>query len=428
MGRTPGSRRPDITREPDAEFWREDLRMGQYDDVRSARVDPAAFRKRLAQRITGAAAMKVVASELGVRKPVSHKDLLDALAEEATLATHLLLVAEFAQFKRDAPIADVVDLALPEAVRAGIRSEAGRYDRLAALLHLYLDDRDWLRYVFGLNEWHRKGSVPMVLAGQSGAPFRPFAEFVRDPAEVEHAVWEARKRHPARRLTFEQVIPRDDGRFLLVARHEVRRDHLRRPDDGRLEHGYREDLLFLHFAVDGTAVDLVGEPTALVAAVADEVARACFRSRDCRYVPDRQRATDEAIQAFLRAATDPEDPRRVALVEVMVTSSPLPGHSRLLLTGEEPAAVIADVLHIEGTYGSLFEDLDAVEWVKVLHAGNRWRLTFPRPGDARLVQYMDGGVDKRKCRQFEAYLNEHFGLVARPSDKAAPGLPAGATA
>ncbi len=398
----------------DENYWRQDLRLGQYDDVRALLDDDPERLTEVRSAFTGKRVLRILTEALGVPDRGPIKSLQERVSAHAVDAVHFLLVARFAPYKMSAAVSDIAEATLDASALDACRLDEERYDRLALLLHLYLHDPQTLVRVRGLNAWHRKGAAPMVLAERPGAAAEPLAGFLTE-ARVTGALNGASLGPGADGLVFEMVVPRRGGGHLLFLRRNLRPTYNWSRDGRRIHHGHEEELIILHFHDGGHRVRISSTSSDLPRRIADRLATVYF-GQECHYVDDRPAVERSQVENLLAAITDPED-GRLPIVELLVENCPLAGRKRLMLSEDDKGDIIEAIDDFEARVGPLLDNIDDIARLKVRFNGNRISLFFPKKNGVRVVEYGDGRLDNNKCEAFVAFMLDEFGIEVRSTEK-----------
>ncbi|MBI2895547.1 MAG: hypothetical protein HYY06_18465 [Deltaproteobacteria bacterium] len=403
---------------PDRDFWERDLLRHTYRARLAIEDDADALLEEIRKSFRSRPAVELIASLAGVDTGGNVGDIQEGLARHPLVVIHFLLVDDFAQYKTSAAVADIAEAYLPNSELAACRRRNDEYDRQLLLMHLYLRKPEALRYVQGLNDWHRKGAAPMVLKEKVRDGATKLEDFLVRK-NIDPALADLRKKHPAHpRLHYVMTVPRKDDGQLVFLRRNLHPDYVWNDDGTDVHHGQKSEWIILHFKDGGRALKVCSVTSEVPRLVADRIATAFFGS-DVHYVDDLQAASDAAIENFLAAITDPGD-GRLPILEIVAANSPLRGGHKVTITNESDRNIIDGIDHFEEAVGDLFDDLDNLARIKVAFVSgkrkNRISLFFPKKNGTRVVQYDDGRLDKNRCAEFERFMQDEFSIKVRSTE------------
>ena len=407
-----------ITDLPDRDFWERDLLRPTFRKRIALEADPDQLLAEVQRCFKSRTVVELIASLVGIAPVGKVSDIQEALVHFPRALIHLLLVDDFAQYKMTAAVADIAETFLAPTVLAACRRRNDEYDRQLLLLHLFLGKPEALCYVQGLNEWHRKGSAPMVLAKPVQQPGRALDAFLVGQNIVPQ-LEEFRRRHPGHhQLHYVMTVPRGTDGHIIFLRRNLRPDHVWNEEMTDVHHGQKSEWIILFFRDGGRALKVSSMTSEVPRLVADRISSAYF-GQDVHYVDDHQAASDAVIENFLAAITDPDDDR-LPILEVVVNNSPLRGGHKVTITNESDRNIIDGIDHFEEMVGDLLSDLDNLARIKVAFGKgkrkNRISLFFPKKNGVRVVQYNDGRLDNNRCAEFERFMQDEFGITVRSTE------------
>lgn len=403
---------------PDRDFWERDLLRPTYRKRIALEADPDQLLSEVRRSFKSRPAVELMASLVGVTPDGKVSDIQEALVSFPRALIHLLLVDDFAQYKMTAAVADIAEAYLAPAELAACRRRNDDFDRQLLLLRLYLKWPEALRYVQGLNDWHRKGSAPMVLAQKVRQPAATIDAFLVGQNLVP-VIEDFRRKHPGHhRLHYVMTVPRGADGQIVFLRRNMRPDHVWNEEGTDVHHGQKSEWIILFFSDGGRALKVSSMTSEVPRQVADRIASAYFGA-SVHYVDDHQAATEAVIENFLAAITDPDDDR-LPILEVVANNSPLRGGHKVTITNESDRNIIDGIDHFEEAVGDLLDDLDNLARIKVAFGTgkkkNRISLFFPKKNGVRVVQYDDGRLDNNRCTEFERFMQAEFGITVRSTE------------
>ena len=407
-----------LARPPDRDFWERDLLRHTYRARMALEDDAHALLGEIRHTFRSRPAVELFASLVGVDTSGTVEEIQESLVDHARAAIHFLLVNDFAQYKMSAAVADIAEAYLPKAELAACRRRNDVYDRQLLLMRLYLRKPEALRFVQGLNEWHRKGAAPMVLKEKVKDGTTQLEHFLVRKT-IDPVLADFHKKHPGHpRLHYVMTVPRKDDGQLVFLRRNLRPDYVWTDDGTDVHHGQKSEWIILHFRDGGRALKVCSVTSEGPRQVADRIASAFFAA-DVHYVDDHQAASEAVIENFLAAITDADD-ARLPILEIVAANSPLRGGHKVLITNESDRNIIDGIDHFEEAVGDLFGDLDNLARIKVAYCTgkrkNRISLFFPKKNGMRVVQYDDGRLDKNRCAEFERFMQKEFDITVRSTE------------
>jgi hypothetical protein len=406
-----------LARPPDRDFWERDLLRNTYRARVALEDDADALLAEIRGSFRSRPAVELFASLVGVDTSGTVEEIQEGLVDHPRAAVHFLLVDDFAQYKMSAAVADIAEAYLPKSELVACRRRNDEYDRQLLLMRLYLRKPEALRFVQGLNEWHRKGAAPMVLqekVRENGTTLEAF--LVRKT--IDPVLADFQRKHPGHPLHYVMTVPRKDDGQLVFLRRNLRPDYVWTDDGTDVHHGQKSEWIILHFRDGGRALKVCSMTSEVPRLVADRIASAFFGA-DVHYVDDHQAASEAVIENFLAAITDAGD-GRFPILEVAAANSPLRGGHKVVITNESDRNIIDGIDHFEEAVGELLGDIDNLARIKVAYCTgkrkNRISLFFPKKNGMRVVQYDDSRLNKNRCAEFERFMQDEFGITVRSTE------------
>jgi len=403
---------------PDRDFWERDLLRPSYRKRIALEGDPDLLLAEVQRCFRSRPMVELIASLVGVAPNGNVSEIQETLVSYPRALIHLLLVDDFAQYKMTAAVADIAEAFLTPAELAASRRRNDEYDRQLLLVRLYLKWPEALRYVQGLNDWHRKGSAPMVLAQKVQQPAATIDAFLVSQ-NIVPVLEDFRKKHPGHhRLHYVMTVPRGSDGQIVFLRRNLGPDHVWNDEGTDVHHGQKSEWIILFFKDGGCALKVSSMTSEVPRQVADRIASAYYGAT-VHYVDDHQAATEAVIENFLAAITDPDDDR-MPILEVVANNSPLRGGHKVTITNENDRNIIDGIDHFEEVVGDLLGDLDNLARIKVAFGKNKRKnrisLFFPKKNGVRVVQYDDGRLDNNRCAEFERFMQDEFGITVRSTE------------
>lgn len=406
-----------LTDLPLRDFWERDLLRPTFRKRLALEHDRAGLLKAIRCRFRSRPAVEFIAKCVGLDPDGRVADIQEALVDHPRAVIHFLLVDDFAQYKMSAAVADIAEAYLSKSDLAACRKRNDEYDRQLLLMRLYVKKPEALRFVQGLNDWHRKGAAPMVLKEKTRKPAIALEQFLVR-RNIEAVLVDFQKKNPAHpRLHYVMTVPRRRDGLLVFLRRNLRPDHVWNEDGTDVHHGQKSEWIILHFRDEGRALKVCSVTSEVPRQIADRIASGFF-GRKVHYVDDHQEAPEAVIENFLAAITDPEDDR-LPILEIIVENSPLEGGHKVMITNEKDRNIIDGIDHFEEAIGEILDDLDNLARIKVAFGDkkkNRISLFFAKKNGVRVVQYDDSRLDNNRCAAFEHFMKEEFGIVVRSTE------------
>ena len=392
----------------DPDFWRRDLRLGRYDEIRARLDDPSYRMRQVAAWFRTRRVLRYIADRIDIPSVAAVSDLQRALADCGDDLLPYLLVGAFAANKSEAAVLDAAAVALPLAVVEACKDGNGRSDRLLLLLHLVDVAPEALAHVRGLHAWHRHGAANLVLSRRPARREGRFIEFVVGAA-MENAIASVTCPAGVPPVHFEMAMPRGDDGVLVFLRRNLRRGHTWSNDGKCITHGHDEESIVLHFLDDVRRVRVSAQTADLPRQLADAIATAWF-GQTCTFVEDLA-PTEPACLRRLVAALVSRRVRDLRLVELAVRNAPLQGAPDLIVRTRDEGADIADaVAHFERTMGPLFERLHDILLLRVVFEDRRVDLDLEAINGRSAVRFSDGRLDRHAAARFRACVEREFGI------------------
>ena len=387
-------------------FWTQDLRMPKsvVQNAMALLHDSEARLEAVGQVLQDKRSLRTACKNLDVGDEGTIAELQVRVCGERRRAVAYVLIARFAHRKLQAAIDDVAEGNLDADTLASLRLDNGQLHRLSTLITLYEQFASTLLEVRVLDAWHRKGAASLVIADKVLLPRKPIADFL-NPMRVAPIL---AADFPGVRA---EVHLRRGGEYLLFLRRNLRPTWHWDLDGNRVQHGFEEELIALHFLQGGRIVRVSATDGDLPRKVAERLASEFF-AQPVHYQEDHQATAEASIQAFITALLDPED-TRLTVVEAVFDNGPLPNSPRVIVT-DFTTGDIAPALHFLETHvGAVFENLDDVRKLKVSWEGHRIALCFPLVAGLRVVHFWDSRIDNNRAASFARFMREEFGLEIR---------------
>lgn len=391
------------------EFWSDGLRTADYlkclalldnDADRLAEVRKVLTRKQTAD---------VVCKALNIDAGGALAEVQERVAQHPVVV-FLLLAARFSARKRRAAIEDVVRGVLSEEAQRECCFETqdggiGEPDRLAALMRLYMNDPQNLRFVWALHLWHSSSAASLVLDDQvlGALPRQSLDRFVLCDPKFLQALTDVKAR-------FEGMFPRGNGQWLIFVSRDYREGCMRVGD--RVLHGHFEELVVLDFQEGGRAVRISSKSKPPPVDIADSIASAFF-DRECSYSPDLATSPDPSVKAFMARVLDPDD-HTLPLVDIDIGHVPgLAGEPGMALYGANDRRMEEAVEALEPKLGDLTRNPERIRRFRIRYDDTAISLYVRRIDGEQVVQFADGRTNNHKAERFQAEMAETYGIAVR---------------
>lgn len=390
------------------QHWTQVLRLPEADVAYAFDlIDDAKAEERLdavRQRLRDKRVLQHVCRFLHIDGEGTVAELQERVAEKPHDAAYLLLIARFGHRKLQAAIDDVVYESFYGDDLDVLRGSNGVIDRTRALISLLYTHPARLTRVRVLDTWHRMARSSLVISDKILLPKETMAGFFTRARVKEFLA----KGFPD--VHFDVVMPRDDGQMVFLHRN-LRPSWQRDAAGTRIQHGYEEEFIALHFLQGGRLVHLSATTGKLAHKVAESLATAFF-GEPIRYVEDLRATSEAAIQRLVTTLLDSHD-ERLSLVESVFDNSSLPGSPRIVITDFTRGDIAPAVHALQMRVGPLFDDLDHIPKLKVAWRNHRIPLCFPVIGGIRVVQFWDSRIDNNTATRFATFMVEEFGIEVR---------------
>ncbi|MCB9700229.1 MAG: hypothetical protein H6738_25810 [Alphaproteobacteria bacterium] len=391
------------------EFWLQGLRTSDYSKCMALLENKQELHKEVVRILSRRQVALVVCRALNIDAGGTLKEVQDRVTEHPVVI-YLLMAARFAARKRRAAIADVVFGVLTEDARRECCYETesgdiGEPDRVAALIRLYMDDPQNLRFVRALHLWHSSSAASLVLDDHPMGllPSLSFESFVlRDPAfhRALHGV----------SVRFEGMFPRGNGQWLIFVSHLYKEGTL--VVDGVVTHGHHEELVVLDFQEGGRAVRISSKSKPPPVTIANAIAKAYF-GRDCRYGPDLATSAPPSVQAFMAQVLNPDD-HDLPLEYIEISDVPgLAGEPSMCLSRSSSRRMEEAVQGMESKIGDLTVRPERIARFDIRYDNARIGLYVRRKDGEHVVQFADGRTNNHRAERFQREMLETYGIAVR---------------
>jgi hypothetical protein len=327
--------------------------------------------------------------------------------------TPFYLVDQFAYRKSKFAVADLATKVLTPEQLDACRVKDDEYDVKALLYALYDNDPDNLRMVFHLDKIHKSGFARMTLDKPPRQPDQTFEEFLTtDRAREMLANFDAAKRD--RRHSELKNIIRHDHHHLVFIRRPERSQYILRDD--HIQHGHRAEWIILDFAGNCRRVNISSISPDVPLEIANALATAYY-GRDVEYDNEREVTYRQQIVRFLDQLKA-GNCQGLALCGMSLTNSPL--HTcDLRLSHEDEDVVCRAVAAIERDHGSVTQDVDRVEGIKVEYYDKRIEIRFEalEADEEFIVRYFDSRLNALARKRFEDFMRETHGIPILSTEK-----------
>jgi len=381
---------------PDRDLWLGDLREESFDEVLA--MDEGSLAEALA------------AYGRDLPGPGALDELLGPRPRTPEWLRHLLLVARFLEQKKTVALEIVAREHLSEDVLEGLRTPAGRLNRLITAILLYVQAPEHLLALLLWDRWHSRRRVSWRLDGRHRHLPDLEPESWREVAEAVTA--ELSGATTFHEVQLRAVLRREETGELLFGLREPAHRAAVEADDGALVSGRTSGWLLVALRDDGARLDVCDHDPARGVAFATRLLRATRGGEVC-FVPAQDALDETRMEAILSAACDPADDR----LPLLALSARVPGRTdRVVLTVTGPGQSRA-----ERTLADVRRSIPlGMDWrdVITLKVGfeGRYRFTMEageHEGDLALW-YSDRERNKDVARRFEDHLRWHFGVSVVP--------------
>ncbi len=210
------------------------------------------------------------------------------------------------------------------------------------------------------------------------------------------------------------VVSRD-GRHLVFIRRAESPDLLLH--NGAIVHGYRPEWIILDFADGAKRVDISSVSVSVPLEIANRLASGYF-GFNCEYENDAQVTHAKQLERLLKELANGNS-KDAVLVEIVVSNSPLDGSAKLKIISPDTSSIGDSISHFEKAVGSILNDVDNVDSIKVLFRKKRVSLIFDgqeNPGEY-VVRYSDHRLNAIERRPFEDFMEQEHGVTIFSTEK-----------
>jgi hypothetical protein len=258
----------------------------------------------------------------------------------------------------------------------------------------------------------------MVLTEPPRRRPQEFAAYVTGPATAGVLANYDRHDPESRVSEFRGVLADSEATQLFIRRPE-RRDLIIRGTT--ILHGFAPEWIILEFHDAATRVNIASKSVVPSLEIANALASAYY-GVPCDYDNDRAPTHAQQIRRLLDALVN-DTAAGLRLVEVAVTHSPLPAAPKMVLSSSNALSVGEAVRQFEAAFGSLRDNLDRLDSVKVVFHNKRVTLNFDQseyavPGDsAYVVRYTDHRLGAKERKPFEQIMRINHGITIVSTEK-----------
>jgi len=364
---------------------------------------------RLPQRPRVLAAQHLgVAADLGVKKTrealLEHKDDLVAmmLVEAATAGKRTYAINEVAKARLSA-----------EAVeQCWVSGE--KYDRLALMWLLYIDDPANLELVFRLHQVQKKGFARMVLDKALAPPTTKVWDLLTPKSlQVILDAYEEEKR--SLRQSHCAAVLTDGGNFQVFVKRDLRPSFVAHGRDNVF--GWDPEWIVLDFEPDLRRVYICSVSPDVPLHLANRIATAYFGEK-VWYDNESLYSSGDHVRAFVESLM--QEPERLPLVEVTVANSPLDGGVQLRIKDPGKQSVAPAILHLQALAGTNpLGELSDIESMKV-HKFKKLVKLILEPSESTdevVVRYSDQPLSGKERREFEQLMEHEYAITVLSTEK-----------
>lgn len=347
----------------------------------------------------------------GERRP---RETREAILGARDRLAPFMLVSDVAGGKRTYAILEVARAKLPPDAIESCRVNEERFDRLALMWLLFLDDPENLELVFHLDRTQRKGFARMVLSsaakpnGHNAPAFFARASIQAILDDYEHEQHSLRQSHCA-------AILDDGGRYQVF----VKRDH--KPafvaHGSKNTFGFEPEWMVLRFDPDLRRVHISAVSPDVPLTIAKLVAGRFF-GHAVSYENETISTPVAKVRELLdRLLTEPDV---LPIVEVTAKNCGLHGGPQLRLSDQENNSLATAIGQLDGMFGSPLAHVEDIESLKVFYAKKRIKMIFEaESGDAEsfVVRYADQPLNGTQRREFESLMADTYGITVLSTEK-----------
>ena len=389
-----------LTRPPSRRYWLDEVRLKEFPQLRGLLEDPPHLQRSLDS---------VFGSAVG-RRVLAH--IRNTHGDTDAIKLHLVMVAAFLAQRRSAAVLDVALDHLDDEALAMCTSRTDVRDRLSLATLLYCQDPERLIDVDLWDRWHARRRCVYEIDGQR-----------RRPLQLATLDWRALFRDAQEtvgvgQMELRSVLPRREGREVLLAFRQIGGPANVRTDSGEVVPGHDDEWTLLLFHDGGNAVDITATALHRAAPVASALAAQMWDD-NARYVPIRRRLRVKDLRRLLARLTDPDDDT-FQLLEITAAVPQLENRPVVTLANAGQVRIERSLAQMRrGT--PLGYDWADVFTVKVGFMDQyRIAMHFPIPGEELVLTYSDVDRNKDASAAFVKLIEEELGVVTTPKAGSVP--------
>ncbi|OFW35586.1 MAG: hypothetical protein A3J28_18160 [Acidobacteria bacterium RIFCSPLOWO2_12_FULL_60_22] len=333
-----------------------------------------------------------------------HRDLLP-----------FILAENFCRNKSKVAIVEFAKGVLERETVSASQINDQKFDTIALLFAIYNRQPQDLRLIFHLDKIHKSGFARMALKETVRKPKQSFQAFLQPPNVTKILAAFDKAQGDGRTSELKDVVSHD-GRPLVFIRRAEHPDLILR--QGKIIHGYRPEWIILDFADNAKTVNISSVSVSIPLEIANRVASSYF-GRSCEYENESTITYSKQILRFLKTLVDTETDD-LKLVEIVVVNSPLETAPKLKVIHSDSHSIGEALRHFEKAVGTILEDVDHLESVKVDYRHKRITLIFEKQEgkeDEYVIRYSDHRLNAFERKQFEEFLGETYEITVLSTEK-----------
>lgn len=356
----------------------------------------------------------LAAQHLGISPDLGVKKTRQALLERRDDLVGMMLVEAATAGKRTYAITEVAKARLSAEVVEQCLVSGEKYDRLAIMWLLYLDDPANLELVFRLDQVQRKGFARMVLDKMPDAPPAGASAFFT-PKGLQEVLDAYEEEKRSLRQSHCSAVLTDGGNFQVFIKRDMKPAFIAHGRENTF--GWEPEWIVLEFEPDLRRVLICSESPDVPLHLANRIASAYFGEK-VRYDNESISSPGDSVRAFVASLIN--TPERLPLVEVTVANSPLDGGVQLRLKDPNKKSIAPAVCHLTALSGvDPLAEVSDIESMKVHRFEKLVKLIFEPSGatDEVVVRYSDQPLTGKERREFELEMEHDYAIKVLSTEK-----------
>ncbi len=316
--------------------------------------------------------------------------------------------------KRSYAITEVARSRLTDEQLQRCQLPSERFDRLALMWLLYLENPDNLELVFHLDRIQRRGFARMVL---ESTPHLHLADapafFSRSNIQRILDAHESEQR-TRRRSICSEILNDGGGNFQVFIKPDQKSAFVSHGASNTF--GFQPEWIVLEFEPDLHRVHMCSISPDIPVILANRIASEFFGTA-VDYINESVFTYADVVQDFLTSLV--HEPDDLPLVEVVAKNCGIQNAPQIRMNDTQNQSLAPALRHFATAFGNPLDHVQDIDSLKVHRFERRVKLIFERgPGeDELIVRYGDQPLTGRERREFERHMHERYGITVLSTEK-----------